>query len=80
MGDYDDFGKFQLIQRAGDLIIPKVDYIEPLAIESQHFIDCIVEHRFPLTDGYNGMMVTKILEAANTSLRQNGKRIYLDFS
>ena len=36
-----DYGEFQLIQRAGDIWIPKVDYKEPLANEIKHFIKCI---------------------------------------
>lgn len=74
---YDDFGKFQLIQRAGDLLIPKIEFVEPLETEAKHFIDCINFNKRPISDGHNGVMVTKILEAAMTSISKNGNRIEL---
>jgi predicted dehydrogenase len=77
LGEYDDFGKFQLIQRAGDLLIPKVDFAEPLRLECGHFIECIEQGRMPLTDGASGLRVVKILEAASESLKNNGKVIKL---
>ncbi|HCL27320.1 MAG TPA: oxidoreductase, partial [Candidatus Latescibacteria bacterium] len=36
----DSFGKFKLIQRADDVLIPKVEYTEPLR-QGAHFVDCI---------------------------------------
>jgi len=72
MGSYDDFGKFQLIHRAGDLLIPKIDFVEPLRLESQHFVDCIASGKTPLTDGRNGLRVVKVLEAAQRSLKTGG--------
>ena len=73
MGRYDDFGKFQLIQRAGDLLIPKIDFVEPLKAECTHFIECVKDGKKPLTDGKNGLRVVKVLEAAQKSLENGGK-------
>ena len=78
LGDYDTFGKFQLIHRAGDLLIPKIDFVEPLKKETQHFIDCILYNQKPLSDGYQGLMVTKILEAGTQSLLNKGQRININ--
>ena len=75
LGDYDSFGKFQLIHRAGDLLIPKIEFIEPLRTETKHFIDCIYNNSKPLSDGTHGLMVTKIIEAAMTSLKDAGQRV-----
>lgn len=61
LGEFDSFGKFQLTQRAGDLLIPKID-----------FVDCVSEQRRPLTDGESGLRVVRILEAGTESLRQGG--------
>ncbi|MEW5945083.1 MAG: Gfo/Idh/MocA family oxidoreductase [bacterium] len=74
LGDYDDFGKFQLITRAGDLVVPKIDFREPLQVESAHFVECVREGRRPLTDGRNGLDVVRVLEAAQRSLQTGGKR------
>ncbi len=78
MGSYDDFGKFQLIHRAGDLLIPKINFVEPLRVECQHFIDCIEKGNLPLTDGQNGLRVVKVLEAAQESLARDGITIDIE--
>lgn len=72
LGEYDTFGKFQLIQRAGDIHIPKIDFIEPLQLECAEFIECIEQGRSPLSDGYDGYRVVKVLEAAQRSLQNGG--------
>jgi predicted dehydrogenase len=72
MGSYDDFGKFQLIHRAGDLLVPKINFVEPLKLESQHFIDCVLNGKTPRTGGDSGMRVVKVLEAAQESLKAGG--------
>jgi predicted dehydrogenase len=72
LGEFDSFGKFQLTQRAGDLLIPKINFTEPLKRECSHFVDCVRENRRPLTDGESGLRVVRILEAATKSLRQGG--------
>lgn len=77
LGDFDSFGKFQLIQRAGDVLIPRIDFAEPLRNECQHFVECIVAGKKPLTDGENGLRVVKILEAASRSLAAGGASIEL---
>ena len=60
--------------RFGDVLIPKLDTVEPLKNEAAHFIDCIKTRKNPVTDGENGLKVIKILEEAEKSLRKhNGK-------
>ncbi len=70
---FESFGEFQLLLRAGDVLIPKIAASEPLKNECQHFIDCIVNDRRPLTDGEHGKLVVRILEAAQKSM-DNGSR------
>jgi len=78
LGDFDSFGKFQLIQRAGDVLIPRIDFAEPLRSECQHFVECVTEGKKPLTDGENGLRVVKVLAAASRSLATGGASIELD--
>jgi predicted dehydrogenase len=60
--------------RTGDLIVPRVDQTEPLEIACQHFIDCIQTGRTPLTDGYAGLRVVELLEAAEEAMHsERGK-------
>jgi len=71
LGQYETFGEFQLLLRAGDILIPKLDFVEPLKVECQHFVDCIQNGQRPLTDGYDGLRVVRALEAAQRSLTQD---------
>ena len=75
LGQYSSFGDFQLLVRAGDVTIPKINFVEPLKTECSHFIECVVQNKRPLTDGYNGLKVTEILEKAEISLKDNGRVI-----
>jgi predicted dehydrogenase len=45
---------------------------EPLRIECEHFVQCVLEHKKPLSAGQNGADVVRILEGAQTSLKQKG--------
>ncbi len=77
LGTFDSFAQFQLTQRAGDVVIPRIEYSEPLRAECEHFVECIIENKQPLTDGDNGLRVVEILEAASRSLALGGERIEL---
>ncbi len=69
---YDSFAE-SLILHDGDITIPKINLGEPLKREDSHFIDCIINHKKPLTDGQNGVDVLKVLVAAQKSLENNGQ-------
>ncbi|MFH1540802.1 MAG: Gfo/Idh/MocA family oxidoreductase [Elusimicrobiota bacterium] len=72
--DFQTFGQFQLIHRAGDIYIPKIDFKEPLEVEAAHFIECIKEGKEPLTSARKSLPVVRILEAVQNSIKQ-GKTI-----
>jgi predicted dehydrogenase len=76
---YDTFGQFQLSYRYGDIHIPRVEETEPLKIECEHFVTCVLKGGVPLTDGASGLRVVSVLEAANESLRNNGRAIPVQF-
>jgi predicted dehydrogenase len=68
--DYQDtFGDFRLSIREGEVIIPNVQLNEPLLAECEHFIECVKTGTQPLTDGYDGLHVVRVLEAASESMR-----------
>lgn len=71
LGGFDSFGEFQLLTRAGDVLIPKVNFVEPLKVECQHFLDCIRTGERPLTDGRHGLQIVEALETADKSLTGN---------
>jgi predicted dehydrogenase len=63
--------------RSGDMMAPRIMQTEALAIETQYFIDCIMNDKIPLNDGHAGLRVVKMLEAADQSLKAKGKLIKL---
>lgn len=69
----DTFGEFQFAYHYGSIVSPYIHFEEPLRLECLHFLDCVREGRSPLTDGYNGLRVVEIIEAAQRSLKNGGK-------
>lgn len=69
LGSYATFGEFQLLLRAGDLLIPKIRFTEPLRAECQAFVDAIHTGEPPLADGRNGLAVVEVLEAADRAMK-----------
>lgn len=70
----DTFGDFQFAYRYGDITIPNIRFTEPLRLECEHFLECILTHKRPQTDGYEGLRVVKIIETAQKSLRNSGSQ------
>ncbi|MFC1554818.1 Gfo/Idh/MocA family protein [candidate division KSB1 bacterium] len=75
IASFESYGEFQLLLRAGDVLVPKINFVEPLKTECKHFVDCIRENKIPITDGRHGLKVVKILEAAQNSLKNHGSTI-----
>ncbi|MHA1570631.1 MAG: Gfo/Idh/MocA family oxidoreductase, partial [Alphaproteobacteria bacterium] len=46
---------------------------EPLRLECQHFLDCVVSGHQPRTNGEEGVRVMRVLEAAQQSLTKDGQ-------
>ena len=68
---YDSYGD-SITLRFGDVVIPQLEMAEPLKLECQHFAECVLSGRTPLSDGRDGLRVVQVLEAAQASLGQNG--------
>jgi predicted dehydrogenase len=54
----------------GEIVAPYVPFAEPLAVQDQHFIDCIANGSSPSVDGNSGLAVVQVLECAQISLRE----------
>ena len=54
---------------------PIIPDAEPLRLECQHFIDCIVDDETPRSDGADGLRVVKVLAAGEASLREGGNLV-----
>jgi predicted dehydrogenase len=64
--------RLQVQYRVGDMYSPSLDTREALALETQHFADCILRGEKPLTGGKAGLEVVKVLVAAEESLKHKG--------
>jgi predicted dehydrogenase len=73
-----DFAEFQLSYRHGDMYSPWIKQQEPLRSECSEFVRCIVEGDTPRTGGVNGLQVVEVLEAANSSLMNDGDPVVID--
>jgi predicted dehydrogenase len=60
-----------LTYRYGDIVAPHISTDEPLVVQDEHFIHCILEGTTPETDGATGLAVVAIVEAIRESIRQN---------
>ncbi|MFN2577854.1 MAG: Gfo/Idh/MocA family protein [Pyrinomonadaceae bacterium] len=63
--------------RTGDVWAPKLDSTEALRYVVKEFLDSICEGRKPLTDGYAGLRVVRLLEAAQQSIKNGGQAVLL---
>lgn len=74
-----DFGSFQVSLKAGDIIVPNIEYFEPLSVEIQSFINKIInpthlqnvnEKSYEMT-----LKIDQVFRAINMSLRENSAKI-----
>jgi predicted dehydrogenase len=65
----DTYGEY--ITRSGDIWSPRVPNDEPLRLECQHFLECVREHRTPISDGESGLRVVRVLEGLQQSLDES---------
>jgi predicted dehydrogenase len=75
--NYNSFAEYVTL-RFGDITIPHVKIEEPLRLECQHFLECVRQHKPPLSDGKDGLRVLRVLDAAQRSLRNNGMPIAIE--
>ena len=68
-------GEPALAYRNGEIVIPYIEWHEPLRVECEHFVDCVRRGQRPLSDGEQGLIVVATLEAADRSLRSGGRLV-----
>ncbi len=68
------FGEFRLSYRTGDIVSPRVDATEPLALELADLCACVRTGGTPRSSGRLGHDVVRVVVAAERSLRQGGVR------
>ncbi len=63
--------------RNGDMLAPNLDGTEALRSMAKEFVTSIAQKRAPLSDGHAGLRIVRMLEAAQSSIEQNGRVVYL---
>ncbi len=71
------FGDFTFAYHYGDVVIPHIQHQEPLRVQCGHFLDCVRQGAQPLSDGYSGARVVQVMEAAQQSLKANGRTMVI---
>jgi predicted dehydrogenase len=72
-------GQYNLLvdYRSGDMWAPKIEHTEALRLIAEKFVDYVVNGGTVVNDGAAGLNVIKMLAAANHSLSNNSKTVYL---
>jgi predicted dehydrogenase len=73
-----NFGEYQLTYRSGEVVIPRIDAYEPLALELADFANSIHTGATPRSNAALGLEIVAVIEAAEASLRRNGEPIAID--
>jgi len=74
--EYASYGE-SLAVREGDIFIPRVPNVEPLAAELQHFVRVARGAEAPRASAADGVRVVRVLDAATRSLATGGTPVTL---
>jgi predicted dehydrogenase len=69
------FGEYRLTYRTGEIISPRVEVAEPLALELSDFCTAVRTGSTPRSSVRVGLDVLRVVEAAQESLAQEGARV-----
>lgn len=67
------FGEYQLTYRSGDIVVPRLDAVEPLSLELADFAQAIRKGTEPQSSGRLGVEIVRAMEAAHASLERAGE-------
>ncbi len=76
--DFESFGEFQLSYRTGDILSPRIDPSEPLALEVADFCAAVLDGTPPRSSLAIGVDVVRSIEAVEESLAAGGGAVALD--
>ena len=72
------FGEFQLTYRTGDIVSPKIEATEPLALEILDFCAAVLDGATPRSSASLGLDVVRAVEAVDRSLIAGGAPVPVD--
>ena len=68
-------GQIPIARKAEGVPVP-LEEAEPLRLECEHFLECVVHRKQPLTDGESALRVLRVLEQAQRSMDDKGKHVF----
>ncbi len=71
--DEDARGYGEYITRSGDIFSPRIPNVEPLRLECEHFVECVLSGQRPRSDGESGLRVVQVLEELQRSLEDSAR-------
>ena len=74
----ESFGEYQLTYRSGDVVIPRIEPAEPLALELHDFAKAMLTGSTPISHAQLGVEVVTAIEAIEISLRRGGNPVALN--
>jgi predicted dehydrogenase len=78
IADPETFGEYRLSYRTGDIVSPRIDATEPLALELADFCRAIRTGEEPRSSARLGVDVIQVVEAVDESLRSGGMPISIE--
>lgn len=77
-GFVDSFESFRMSVHEGEISIPAVEASQPLRNECEHFLDCVIDGRAPLSGAVEGLAVVRTLDALSRSLLEGGREVAVE--
>ena len=75
---YESYGEFQLLSKEGSITIPNIGFNEPLKIQDQFFVNCVLNNIQPdVADAQKGLDVVRTLCAIQESMDKRGAPVVL---
>ena len=65
--------------RVGDIFVPKIENKEALSALAEDFLGSILNATSPISNAISGINVVKVLEAAQISIKANGKEVAVKY-
>ena len=69
----ENFGEYRMTYRSGDMVAPRIEAHEPLALELEDFAHAIHTGEEPRSNARLGLEIVRVLEAAEESLANHGQ-------
>jgi predicted dehydrogenase len=69
--DHDVSADGEYVTRVGGMESPPLSNVEPLRLECEHFVRCVITGKQPQSDGASGLRVVRVLEQLQRSLERS---------